>query len=381
MLTREYDCGCDVETPAGIAELGFGDLAPVAPPAELPTACRSDLLGVDGVPVPVRLVGTTADAVRLGAVHVARCDDPPAPPRTALGAGRHVASSAPGGATGLDVDRLVWSSASGGGPGPDLAIAGTIARTRPAAGPHVKVVRSGRASLTAEVTRAQGPFWLVLGQSQNAGWRATVGGRSLGESTLVDGYANGWLIGTNHANVTIELEWIPERTVERSLALSIVSVILCLGIVLASSRRDRIGAAAAILDAGDPVPTFRWPWDERPSRARLVTAIATGIVMAAFGAVAVRPVLGVALGILVVAAMVRPRIRAAMMLVPAVFLTAAAGYIAIRQARRHLPPIFEWPTFFFRARTIAWVAIVVLAADAVIEIVLSRRRDRGPRRD
>ncbi len=59
-----------------------------------------------------------------------------------------------------------------------------------------------------------------------------------------------------------------------------------------------------------------------------------------------------------------------MMLVPVVFLTAAAGYIAIRQARHHLPPIFEWPTFFFRARTLAWIAVVVLAADAAIEIVI-----------
>ncbi len=39
------------------------------------------------------------------------------------------------------------------------------------------------------------PFWLVLGQSQSAGWSATLpGGRSLGPSQLVDGYANGWYV-------------------------------------------------------------------------------------------------------------------------------------------------------------------------------------------
>ena len=80
------------------------------------------------------------------------------------------------------------------------------------------------------------------------------------------------------------------------------------------------------------------------------------------------------LGLLVVAALVRPRIRVALVVAPAVMLAAAAGYIALRQARHHLPPIFEWPTFFFRARTLAWIAIVVLAADAVMEIVSSRGR-------
>ncbi len=293
MLTREYDCGCDVETPAAIAELGVPDLAPVVPPTDLPQDCRSDLLDVDGAPVPLRLVGTTAEAVRLDAVHVARCDDPSAPATTALDAGRHVASSAPGGATGLDVDRLVWSGAAG------------VARDRPGARrdgcPHAAgagATGEGPAVGAGEPhgrgdRRGAGPFWLVLGQSQNAGWRATVGGRSLGASTLVDGYANGWLVHTKHANVTVELEWVPERTVERSLALSIVSVLLCLGIVLASSRRDRVASAAAVGGAGDPVPAFRWPWEAPPSPARLVTAIATGIVAGGFGGLAVRPVVGI----------------------------------------------------------------------------------------
>ena len=57
VLTREYDCGCDVETPASIAELGVPNLAAVIPPASMPSTCRNDLLIVDGPPVPVQLVG------------------------------------------------------------------------------------------------------------------------------------------------------------------------------------------------------------------------------------------------------------------------------------------------------------------------------------
>ena len=46
--------------------------------------------------------------------------------------------------------------------------------------------------------------------------------------------------------------------------------------------------------------------------------------------------------------------------------------------RRHLPPIFEWPTLFFRARTLGWLAVVVLMADVAVEIV-TRRRARSDR--
>ena len=64
------------------------------------------------------------------------------------------------------------------------------------------------------------------------------------------------------------------------------------------------------------------------------------------------------------------------LLAPA-FVLLAGLYIAVRQARHHLPPIFEWPTLFVRARTLGWLAVVVLAADVAVEIVLRRRRSDG----
>jgi hypothetical protein len=38
--------------------------------------------------------------------------------------------------------------------------------------------------------------------------------------------------------------------------------------------------------------------------------------------------------------------------------------------------VFEWPTVFPRARTIAWFAVVLLAADALLELVRSRSHSR-----
>ena len=53
---------------------------------------------------------------------------------------------------------------------------------------------STKIDLSVSGARQGTPFWLVLGQSNNAGWEATVAGDDLGGSTLVDGYANGWLV-------------------------------------------------------------------------------------------------------------------------------------------------------------------------------------------
>ena len=137
MLTREYDCGCDIETPAAVAELGLPGLAPVVPPARLPTACRTDVLGVDGVGVPVRLSGSTAAAVALDPIAIEPCSAGETRARVAvtLTAGRHDVASGPGKDTGLDVDRLVWASRAGGTPDPRLR-----ARRAPSRSP-----RAGRA--------------------------------------------------------------------------------------------------------------------------------------------------------------------------------------------------------------------------------------------
>jgi hypothetical protein len=97
------------------------------------------------------------------------------------------------------------------------------------------------------------------------------------------------------------------------------------------------------------------------------------------GALVVRPVVGLGAGAVVLAARRWLFVRRALRLLPAAALAAAAAYIALRQARHHLPPIFEWPTFFFRARTLGWIVVIALAADVLLDLV-SDRRARGEAR-
>ena len=67
---------------------------------------------------------------------------------------------------------------------------------------------STKIELTVSGARKGTPFWLVLGESNNAGWEATVDGKDIGGSTLVDGYANGWLVeppsGSFYVTLTLD---------------------------------------------------------------------------------------------------------------------------------------------------------------------------------
>ena len=110
-----------------------------------------------------------------------------------LDSGDHVLRATKGVDTGLDLDSLVHAVVGGR----QRADAGRAARIRHRpAGPTVKVDGQGRTSFDLSVTGATKgqPFWLVLGQSNNSGWTASVDGHDLGKPQLVDGYANGWLI-------------------------------------------------------------------------------------------------------------------------------------------------------------------------------------------
>ena len=88
-------------------------------------------------------------------------------------------------------------SAAGGGADPTD---GTLVAAAPppaepaAAAPTVEVTHDDHDRADVQVTGATPgePFWLVLGQSYNPGWTATVDGDDLGEPVLVDGFANGW---------------------------------------------------------------------------------------------------------------------------------------------------------------------------------------------
>jgi arabinofuranan 3-O-arabinosyltransferase len=374
VTTTDYYTTDPITMPVGVAELGLAGASEPLPTGPVSATCHEDLLTVDGSPVGVRLAGDAGQAAARGRLAVEACAGGP----VALDAGNHVLRAAKGRDTGVDLDRLVLASAAGGGP-VTLAADGRV----PAAGasasapsPTVEVLDAGRTSVKVRVTGATAPTWLVLGQSQNAGWTASVdGGGSLGGSELVDGFANGWLLpGTADGSpVEVTMTWQPQRTVWFGLGASLVAVLACIALAVLDPRRLGGRRAAPALDR-DLDPALATPLDgagRPPSRAvRVGGALAAAVV----AGVVADPLLAVPVGLVALVALARPRGRALLALGAVGCLGLAASYVLVQQFRWEYTSDFAWPAHFDRVHLLAWAGVLLLATDALVE----RLRDPPP---
>ena len=59
-------------------------------------------------------------------------------------------------------------------------------------------------------------------------------------------------------------------------------------------------------------------------------------------------------------------------------LGVAALYVIVQQYRHRYAPDFFWLTHFDRVQAIAWLAVILLACDALVEVV-RRRALTNPR--
>ncbi len=415
VTTHEWYCECELTMPAGIAELGISGLSPVRVPAETPNECRTDLLNVDGRAVPARVAGSTDAALSLEPLRIARCDTT-ARPTVAMTEGDHELRTGRGDRMGWNLDRVILASTGAGTPaglgdGPTIALRDESASSAPAPVPKVIVTGQSATMIRAQVSGASKPFWFVLGQSVNAGWHATVDGRDLGESTLVNGYANGWRVRPRGSEpIMVELEWVPQRTVNLALAVSAVAVMACLGIGLiglvrrrratrgvAPPQRDSDDTSARALrgwmaravsgrsraerpltqgvhDDSGRSPIWMAPWDGAHEPRNVVARGIAIIVSGGFAAVAVAPWVGLLTAVLVTAAAFNRSARIALRLAPAFALAGCGAYIAAKQIHAEFPATFEWPTFFGAIRTLGWMVIVLLLADSLLG---TRRRPEG----
>jgi hypothetical protein len=408
--TPNYYSQSPIAMPIGIAEVGIPGLTAAPLPATIPSSCRDDLLAIDGHPIWVQVSGSTTAALDRQPLDLSLCG--PDASGLALGPGSHTLESVAGQTTGFDIDQLALDSAPGGG---SMPIAGpdTLAAPPVTPGPTVRVTSQNATSIRETVSglRPSSPdFDLVLGQSINRGWTATVlGDRSLGSPVLIDGFANGWrvdpatLAGALHGgSVSVVLTWTPQARVDVALIVSLVAILLCLGIVLAPlGRRRTVDGDADALDTAvsdtegrldevdevdGPVPAdtaggslgarLALPFGATGPRAEwwvaLIAAVAVGVVGAAIAA----PLTGLAVGVATGLVLLVPRLRAIIGIVAVAGVVAAGVYTAVHQAAVHAPVNGSWPLYFGTASKLAWVGVVFLGTDAVVGIVLGRRRLR-----
>ncbi len=279
-----------ITTPVGIAEIGLPGVrfTPEPAGARIPSVCTPNLLRIDGRPVWLRVSGTVGAAEKLQGLTVAGCG--PDAKGVHLGAGTHTIVATWGKLTGWNLDRLVLDSAPGGAALPPLAngdappAPGTIGtpRTSPLAAPSVRVLGSTATSAKLAVSGAVRPFWLVLGESLDAGWEASgPGGHSLGAPHLIDGYANGWYVTPPRGGTfTVTLRFAPQQTVTPAVIVSGATLAICvlLGVVPAGAirrrrprrahwteRRAKVSAGGAVVIVGVHDPVVRGDGGDEPA--------------------------------------------------------------------------------------------------------------------
>jgi len=359
--------------PVGIAEFGVPAVVTAPAASRIDSGCRRDLVALDGRPIAVRVTGPAGVAGQPMGLAVTPCGG-----SLDLRAGNHVLTTARGKDAGFSIDRVVL--ASGTPAVPVRAAGGRVRVSSPAPTPAtVSVVHNGATDMHVRIQPAAGtkPFWLVLGESQSPGWHARiVHGPDLGPSQLVDGYANGWLVTPPAAgSFDVVFQWTPQKQVWGAIALSLLGALICLLIIgYTWFRRRSVIATAATARAGDADVELS-PWGNLPptrptGRVRWIAPLVSGLL----GALVVTPWVGVLVALVVAITMVRPRLRAVAMVVPAALLALCGLYIVVEQYRYRYPSVFEWPTVFPHARTLAWIAVVLLASDAVVEILRDRLR-------
>ncbi len=344
--TIEWFSASRVVLPIGIAEVRVGGHGANLGGLEQLSSCREDLIEIDGRPVSVRLVPTDSES---GAAPMAieACG-----PTLALAPGPHLVETAAGRHGGIDVDLLVLRS--------------TDARRDAAAVPAIDIREHGRGVAEVAFSDATEPFWLVLGESYENGWSARiVDGPDLGGPTLVDGFANGWLVdpalvGTG---ATIELEWRPNGTVRFGFVVSVLGILAIIGLAL--RRHDSLTEAPGPVPALGPHPTTVPTWSGRITLAA-TAAILSATVMYLWIAVLV--------GVLTLIGCSRGIRRWTLILAVGSAVGLMAGYVFIQQARFGAPHDGAWPSLWQRAHILGWVALGGVIGEFVIEVVRSRGR-------
>jgi arabinofuranan 3-O-arabinosyltransferase len=235
-------------------------------------------------------------------------------------------------------------------------------------GPDVEVDGSGRTSFDLTVEQASEPFWLVLGQSQSDGWEADVsGGSTAARSQLVDGYANGWLVEPDgDGPIEIRLRWTPQRVVWAGLALSAVGVVACLALACWPRRRPVVETTV------ERAPALASPFvssGHRPGRV----AVGVGAAGVAVGtALAANVFVGLLVGAVAAFALADRRARPVLTVGSVAALGGAALYVIANQLFDDFPAVPEWPSLFERAHLVALTAVLLLAADVVVEVIRTR---------
>ncbi len=357
--SSDWFSGFPTVLPVGIAELGLPVQLDV-PPADTPLdpTCRTGMLEIDGLDVPVSIDGTVGEALELSLMPWAACTD------VAIPAGSTLLRTEPGSTSGFDLDQVVLASAAGGSAGPDTLVEGPAPVDPP---PATSAGNPSRLRWEYDVEGATEPYWVVLGQSYSPGFEAEANSAvDLGEPTLINGYANGWRVAPDEvgSDATISVQWTPQRLVWIALVASAIGVLVCIAMVIRPLRRwggDALRAAPRSMSPAlvDPLGS---EGAAMSAGAAAAAALATGVVTWLL----VGWPVGVAVGLLSAAALALPRAQPLVRIAGIVLYGAAAGYVVAKQWRNGYLVDFNWMNQFEVTHAWTLAAVALLTVDPLV---------------
>jgi arabinofuranan 3-O-arabinosyltransferase len=99
-------------------------------------------------------------------------------------------------------------------------------------------VRTTLLGYRIRVEAAGAPFYLVLGQNASTGWHASIGGRSLGPSLVLDGYSAGWRVSRT-GSYTIDVTYAAQSRQDLAFLVSGLTLPVTVGVVVVGWWRSR----------------------------------------------------------------------------------------------------------------------------------------------
>ena len=391
--TLEWFSHSEADLPIGIAEVGWGGPTMGAPLDDLGGVCRDDLLSLDGQAIGIRLEATADELLDRQPAGVRTCD-PEAPagsgtadderPTIELGPEASLLRSGAGLSVGVDLDELWLTSAAGGDavatPAEPLGSTdlkggaaaprlGVDPNTAPGqSAPRTETGRTSRLTYEVSVADADEPYWLVMGQSFNPGWHATTAdGTDLGPPTLINGFANGWLVdpGDVGPDARFVIEWTPQRTVWIALALSLIGLLVTLGMAFFDPKwlGGRVNRPSARVSHVVPLS----PLDRFGAPRSWVRAGLLGLGAAVVGVLAFGLPVGLIAGAFTALVLRYPSAWPALRVVGIGGYGLGGLFVIAKQIRNGYELGFEWPNLFSAAHGLVLVSLALLAVDVVVE--------------
>ena len=320
--------------PVAIRELAAVSIAAPQPLAPAPE-CRTDLVELDGRPIPIEVSPATIAQLLTGStVTVPPCD----PTQIELVAGTHVMTTVNGSTSGIDVDQVVLRSGTEATPTPSPTV----------------VVHRSRTSRTATVGNCPNGCWLILGEGFNDGWQADAAGKSLGPPRQISGGFNAWRLPGATSPVTVTMTWTPQRTMWIGMALAALAVLACALLIWRDKAVDEMRVPVA--------PAPNWP----PAVIRLRPALVTAAALVVLAGLAISPkyaVLAAVVG-LAVAWFRRPLLAGVASLALVSGLTVL---IVRRQLRYRLVANPSWPAAFDDLHRLGLLVVVLLFVSTITD--------------